>query len=268
MKRFLPFGLLAMFLSAALPAAEPAGVEFDGMTNYAVVDDGSLFDLDGFTLAARVKFDKVDGSQILLGRGEAGKLFTLYVYSGAVRMLVEYEAGKYTHANVPVPPAGKWVHLAGTYDGQVIRLYVDGKPAAETKAAGRIPKSDAPLVIGALGPGSRVLDGQLDQVCVFKTALAPGAVARLAAGTLLETDSLVAHWTADSAEEKVWKSALSGGPEAAIKTGSLLICRKESGYRGIWYSNQAQGDEYVYKYSGGLGTYCTSTGRLRSMLRK
>lgn len=27
------------------------------------------------------------------------------------------------------------------------------------------------------------------------------------------------------------------------------------GYRGIWYSNQPSGDEYVYKYSGGLGTY-------------
>lgn len=28
------------------------------------------------------------------------------------------------------------------------------------------------------------------------------------------------------------------------------------GYRGIWYSNQPQNDQYVYKYSGGLGTYC------------
>ncbi len=28
------------------------------------------------------------------------------------------------------------------------------------------------------------------------------------------------------------------------------------GYRGIWYYNQKSGDEYVYKYSGGLGTYC------------
>jgi hypothetical protein len=27
------------------------------------------------------------------------------------------------------------------------------------------------------------------------------------------------------------------------------------GYRGIWYSNQPTGDEYAYKYSGGLGTY-------------
>ena len=33
--------------------------------------------------------------------------------------------------------------------------------------------------------------------------------------------------------------------------------RKEAdGYRGIWYFNQPQDNEYVYKYSGGLGTYC------------
>ncbi|HID56289.1 TPA: hypothetical protein EYP37_07155 [Candidatus Poribacteria bacterium] len=31
---------------------------------------------------------------------------------------------------------------------------------------------------------------------------------------------------------------------------------KDDGYRGIWYMNQLTYDEYVYKYSGGLGTYC------------
>lgn len=31
---------------------------------------------------------------------------------------------------------------------------------------------------------------------------------------------------------------------------------KDTGYRGIWYLNQPSGDEYVFKYSGGLGTYC------------
>ena len=30
---------------------------------------------------------------------------------------------------------------------------------------------------------------------------------------------------------------------------------KDDGYRGIWYSDQPSNDEYVYKYSGGLGTY-------------
>ncbi len=31
---------------------------------------------------------------------------------------------------------------------------------------------------------------------------------------------------------------------------------RADGYRGIWYSNQPTNDEYVFKYSGGLGTYC------------
>ncbi len=32
----------------------------------------------------------------------------------------------------------------------------------------------------------------------------------------------------------------------------------DDGYRGIWYMNQPSKDEYVYKYSGGLGTYCAN----------
>lgn len=30
---------------------------------------------------------------------------------------------------------------------------------------------------------------------------------------------------------------------------------KDSAYRGIWYANQPTGDEYAFKYSGGLATY-------------
>ncbi len=36
----------------------------------------------------------------------------------------------------------------------------------------------------------------------------------------------------------------------------LTLNQKDDGYRGIWYMNQPSNDQYVYKYSGGLGTYC------------
>lgn len=36
----------------------------------------------------------------------------------------------------------------------------------------------------------------------------------------------------------------------------VTLNKKADGYRGIWYMNQPSNDEYVYKYSGGLGTYC------------
>lgn len=43
---------------------------------------------------------------------------------------------------------------------------------------------------------------------------------------------------------------------AAEPATPVTINGKADGYRGIWYMNQPSGDEYVYKYSGGLGTYC------------
>jgi len=42
--------------------------------------------------------------------------------------------------------------------------------------------------------------------------------------------------------------------EAAGKIATLN--QKDDGYRGIWYAVGRSDDEYGYKYSGGLGTYC------------
>lgn len=40
------------------------------------------------------------------------------------------------------------------------------------------------------------------------------------------------------------------------KDSQLTLNAKDTGYRGIWYMNQPLKNEYRYKYSGGLGTYC------------
>lgn len=44
----------------------------------------------------------------------------------------------------------------------------------------------------------------------------------------------------------------------AASAPPVLLNGKDDGYRGIWYMNQPSGDQYVYKYSGGLGTYCAN----------
>ncbi|MEQ9437411.1 MAG: BNR-4 repeat-containing protein [Cyclobacteriaceae bacterium] len=43
-------------------------------------------------------------------------------------------------------------------------------------------------------------------------------------------------------------------PDIKFAEGEI-INQKVDGYRGIWYKNQDLDNEYVYKYSGGLGTY-------------
>jgi len=41
-----------------------------------------------------------------------------------------------------------------------------------------------------------------------------------------------------------------------IVDAQVTLNLKDDGYRGIWYMNEPSNDVYVYKYSGGLGTYC------------
>ena len=55
---------------------------------------------------------------------------------------------------------------------------------------------------------------------------------------------------------RVLTAALVAAAALPMSGGDILMNRSVNGYRGIWYSNQPTGDEYVYKYSGGLGTYC------------
>ncbi len=40
----------------------------------------------------------------------------------------------------------------------------------------------------------------------------------------------------------------------------LTLNAKDNGYRGIWYMNQPLQNEYRFKYSGGLATYCAKHG--------
>ena len=46
------------------------------------------------------------------------------------------------------------------------------------------------------------------------------------------------------------------GDRQRDSTSMITLNARDDGYRGIWYMNQPSHDEYVYKYSGGLGTYC------------
>lgn len=46
-------------------------------------------------------------------------------------------------------------------------------------------------------------------------------------------------------------AAVTGGSESVV-----TLNRKDSGYRGVWYMNEPLRNEYRFKYSGGLGTFC------------
>ena len=54
-----------------------------------------------------------------------------------------------------------WHHLAGTYDGEHIALYIDGEVAAQREASGCIIDSDLPVILGKIQDGLAAFRGEI-----------------------------------------------------------------------------------------------------------
>lgn len=50
---------------------------------------------------------------------------------------------------------GEWHHVAGAFDGEYLRCFVDGKLSKEIACSGSMPYTDAPLIIGQSGSTGR-----------------------------------------------------------------------------------------------------------------
>ena len=78
------------------------------------------------------------------------------------------------HLKAPGPlPTGRWVHLAGTFDGRVMRLFVDGVEVAALDRPGPVNPSHLDLTIGGFAPAAAAnFQGLLDEVRLHARALA------------------------------------------------------------------------------------------------
>lgn len=82
-----------------------------------------------------------------------------------------------------VPVSGRWYHLAVMLAKGKAILYVNGKPEAEMKISEPIPDTGAPLIIGGVRSGGRLMQqfhGALDDIRVYRGELPPPQIAALA----------------------------------------------------------------------------------------
>jgi cytoskeletal protein CcmA (bactofilin family) len=108
--------------------------------------------------------------------------------------------GTWQSARVPVPAGfnDTWHHLAGTYDGANVRLYVDGTLAATTPHAGGIAlRPELPVYIGANCEWpDRFYQGGIDDVRLYNCALDETAINKIKTAAPLAIGP-VARWTLD-----------------------------------------------------------------------
>jgi hypothetical protein len=82
--------------------------------------------------------------------------------------------------NLSISPTGSdyvWSHLAATYDGTTVRLYVNGVQVSSEAASGAMTASTDPLRIGAGEGGDEWFDGLIDNVRIYSRALTQAEIA-------------------------------------------------------------------------------------------
>jgi hypothetical protein len=85
-----------------------------------------------------------------------------------------------------------WVHLAATYDGGVVRLYVDGREMDSEALSGQFIPDTTPVILGGNGndrPGvapTELFPGRIDEIMLYRRALAAEEIVRLHAGRLFD----------------------------------------------------------------------------------
>ncbi len=141
-------------------------------SGYASVGDTDGLEEGVFTVAVWAYPESPNDRTVLDKRdGGSGYALTLDAQGYPVFWL----SGHTCVAPLPVV-LGAWTHLVGTYDGQVMRLYVDGRLVAETTPVGVTTATGSDFQIGRSYQGFDSFNGLLDEVAYFSDALTPSAI--------------------------------------------------------------------------------------------
>lgn len=154
------------------PGQQGLAVSFAHADDLVYAPDQPSFALDfGVTIAAWVRPDSVTGTQTLFRKRDDGNsAFALLIHNRKFEFVVRLASGRLASVSAPAT-AGKWTHVAATYDGTTLRLYADGIEVKRARASGVIARGTGPLLMGNDGSGRR-FQGRLDNAW-FNTQAAP-----------------------------------------------------------------------------------------------
>ena len=154
-------------------------LSFDGVNDVVTVFDSDSLDISvGMTLEAWVNPRSLGQFSTILMKEQFNDLaYVLYAntqYFGGVANRPSVEINTSSNFNLTQNtaqlPLNTWTHVAATYDGKDLRLYINGV-AVQRAAAGPIVQSSRELRIGGNLVWGEYFDGLIDEVRVYNRAL-------------------------------------------------------------------------------------------------
>ncbi|MCP5368563.1 MAG: LEPR-XLL domain-containing protein, partial [Hyphomicrobiales bacterium] len=189
----------------------PSGVDLDGVTDhnaltlagnntYVQVDDAAALRPAAITVEAwayRSSSNATYGTVLMKSSNAGwGDGYGLAEYDGNINFFVNSWSGVKVSAFLA---SGVWTHLAGTYDGSELKLYVNGELVDSLAYTGAINHSLSPLRIGS-GAGNYPWTGAVDEVRVWNVARTQEQIAADLDQVLTGAETgLVGYWRFEEA---------------------------------------------------------------------
>lgn len=163
--------------AACVAGHQGQAVQISGSDDIVYSPDQPDYDFSqGLTIAAWINPTAVNRTQsIVRKRLDGTSSFTLAIEAKRVEFVLRLKNGKLVGVTAPIQ-AGQFSHVAGTYDGKQLLLYVNGAVAAQAKAVGTIAPGVGPIFVGNDADG-RQFKGVVDEVWL-NTFAAPAATIR------------------------------------------------------------------------------------------
>ncbi len=174
-----PYGNHGTLTSDAMWTAHKTGyaLEFPGYSGdeYATIPhNDSLRFMPGTHLSAWIRFQLQTENTLhpVLCKGHSSAAYGLYVTNdGTVRFLANYQTGG-TFLQVDTSPGavapGIWTHVAVTYDGEFVRLFVNGVVKQEALFSDGVVDNNQSLYLGVDFPGfPERYKGEIDEVVLL-----------------------------------------------------------------------------------------------------
>ena len=176
-------------------------------------------------------------------------------------------------------PLHQWVHVAASYDGAVVRVYVNGVQSGVSACTNYVWNAMQSTIIGNLSysPYNDPFDGNIDEVRIYNRALSGTEVAQLygslphlsvTPNTTTTYGSLLVGSTRDLTFQvsnvgtnSISGSASVGAPFSVVSGGSYTLTPGQSITTTIRYAPVAAGSNTAYvNFTGGNGQTWKVTG--------
>lgn len=154
-------------------------LKLDGVDDWVTIADSAALDLStGLTLEAWVyPTAAVDGT-VIVKESADGLAYGLYSYDNAPFPVSYLNVdGYWTAAGTATLPLTTWTHLATTYDGTTLRLYVNGTLVSSRAVAGSLLTSAGVVRLGGNSLWGEFFQGRIDEVRIYNRALSAGEIA-------------------------------------------------------------------------------------------